>query len=458
MSPRPHIAAALAAAVAAAAGLAACSAIVQPPGGELRCEPPRGERSDPCPGELVCSDAGVCEMPGGTGDCEDAPDGGTGEEELCNGIDDDCDGTVDEGHDMDGDGFTWCGSGDMDRQDCDDNDPDVYPAADGEPGGTERCNGQDDDCDGEIDEDPEGGPLCPEGEQCLPLEGGCIEPDCTITGCPAGERCDIAASPATCTTEGPERCDTSEDCDADMVCDTTTGNCFEPKPLGESCTVDKECESGLCMSASALGVGEGRVCGTACCSSAGCPSGTVCWVSEAGARSCLPAHAVGVSEPGTGMPGDDCSSGGDCRSGICGAASGLGCVGHCTSGAQCGGNDCTLARVDINGSERVSFVCAAGPGSGEFGDDCGSDDDCRAGACIETWLGNYCTRACGSQDDCPFGAICDSATTPTDDVVSACFYSGSGGEPLCCSDGQCESNQRCQEVSRGGGVWQMSCQ
>ncbi len=88
-----------------------------------------------------------------------------GADEYCNGVDDDCDGVVDE----DGlDGATWYADADGDgyggaryaivacefpsgyqpfSDDCDDGDALVNPAA------TERCNGVDDDCDGEIDED-----------------------------------------------------------------------------------------------------------------------------------------------------------------------------------------------------------------------------------------------------------------------------------------------------------------
>ncbi|UCF66841.1 MAG: FG-GAP repeat protein, partial [Acidobacteriota bacterium] len=54
--------------------------------------------------------------------------------------DDDCDGTEDNGPDADGDGTTApC--------DCDDSRDDIYPGA------LEVCNGVDDDCDGEVDED-----------------------------------------------------------------------------------------------------------------------------------------------------------------------------------------------------------------------------------------------------------------------------------------------------------------
>ncbi|MBI5499292.1 MAG: right-handed parallel beta-helix repeat-containing protein, partial [Deltaproteobacteria bacterium] len=88
-----------------------------------------------------------------------------GADELCNGVDDDCDGTEDEDAvdaatwhaDEDSDGY---GDPDATRQaceqssgtvadstDCDDADADVHPGAD------ELCNRADDDCDGTEDED-----------------------------------------------------------------------------------------------------------------------------------------------------------------------------------------------------------------------------------------------------------------------------------------------------------------
>lgn len=64
--------------------------------------------------------------------------------EICNDIDDDCNGFVDEGFDLDSDGFTTCGG------DCDD---EVHAV---NPGIEEWCfNGIDDDCDGMIDCDDE---------------------------------------------------------------------------------------------------------------------------------------------------------------------------------------------------------------------------------------------------------------------------------------------------------------
>ncbi len=101
------------------------------------------------------------------GDCDPAdPDQYPGADELCNGEDDDCDGDVDEDDaidaqdwyaDLDGDGFGNISISVVacdppadfvdDFTDCDDADPDQYPGAD------ELCNGEDDDCDGDVDED-----------------------------------------------------------------------------------------------------------------------------------------------------------------------------------------------------------------------------------------------------------------------------------------------------------------
>jgi hypothetical protein len=78
-------------------------------------------------------------------DCDDENSGvNPGASESENGVDDDCDGAVDEGSDAfddDGDGYSEA------EGDCDDADPGRSPAA------TELCEGSvDEDCDGAVDE------------------------------------------------------------------------------------------------------------------------------------------------------------------------------------------------------------------------------------------------------------------------------------------------------------------
>jgi PKD repeat protein len=127
-----------------------------------------------------------------SGDCDDNdPDQYPGASEVCNGEDDDCDGTVDEGFDADNDGYKTC------EGDCDDSDPLEHPNqtwykdfdnddySDGtvdttsctrpagykvisevtaiwgdcndtdstiHPGAAEACNGKDDDCNRVVDD------------------------------------------------------------------------------------------------------------------------------------------------------------------------------------------------------------------------------------------------------------------------------------------------------------------
>ena len=98
-------------------------------------------------------------------DCDDSSDLiKPGSDELCNGVDDDCDGLIDEDAidqhnfyaDVDGDGFGdindsvfacqaiggWVDNSD----DCNDNDPEINPDS------IEMCNGVDDNCNAQTDE------------------------------------------------------------------------------------------------------------------------------------------------------------------------------------------------------------------------------------------------------------------------------------------------------------------
>jgi large repetitive protein len=104
-------------------------------------------------------------------DCDDSDqDNFPGNTEICDAQDNNCDTSIDETFDSDGDNFTTCGSdgftGTAD-DDCDDNDNDAFP------GNVETCDGHDQDCNGIVDNgyDSDGDGLTTCGADGIPGTG-----------------------------------------------------------------------------------------------------------------------------------------------------------------------------------------------------------------------------------------------------------------------------------------------
>jgi len=216
-----------------------------------------------------------------TGECDYSGMEGYEEEEVtCDNMDNDCDGSVDEGvknayyFDNDNDGY---GSGSpieacfppegyrTSSNDCDDSNPNVHPGA------SESCNGIDDDCDGSVDEGCGGGGggggggttyycgdgLCYGTETCETCEedcGECCEPswscsewgecsqenlqtrECTDENA-CGTRDNIPSELRPCTYTpstgcGNGVCETSETCE---TCEEDCGVC----PPGDGAEVEE---------------------------------------------------------------------------------------------------------------------------------------------------------------------------------------------------------------------------
>jgi hypothetical protein len=144
--------------------------------------------------------------------------------EICNGIDDDCDGVADDGF-----GTTTCGAGACQRTvlECVMGVPQMCMP--GTPG-IESCNNRDDDCDGLVD-DGLGATSCGLGA-CFRTVSNCISgvPQTCSPGAPSGESCngiDDDCNGAADDGLGSTTCGTG-------ACQRTVSNCVGGTP--QSCT------------------------------------------------------------------------------------------------------------------------------------------------------------------------------------------------------------------------------
>ncbi len=300
--------------------------------------------------------------------------------ELCNGLDDDCDGEVDDGFDLggacDGDG-DGCFDG---LWRCDAHGA-VY-CDDGPEVGAERCDGVDNDCDDEIDEgcDKDDDGWCDALMACL------SGPEVELAACPEGcgdcDDANDAVNPGAeeacndrdddCRDGVDNGCDDDDDgwCDAELVCSGTPlacafgcGDCddldlqISPSAAERCNTRDDDCDrqidEGFVLGQSCTrGTGVCLASGQIACAPGG--DGTTCDAVPlaAGSESCN-----GLDDDCDGATDEDFDVGGPCAVGL---------------GA------CRREGVSVCDAGGLGCSAVAGVGSAEICD--GLDNDCDGDA------------------------------------------------------------------------------
>ncbi len=367
-----------------------------------------------CPGTRTCTASGLSACT--------APDASP---EVCDGLDNDCNGKTDEGSCDDGNACTQddCAPGadkkitcqhsaiasscDADKSVCTENDTceaGVCVAGkaklcdDGNPCTADKC----DPVQGCVQQSDDGAP-CSDDNPCT------IGDLCQNGGCLAG---------ITKTCSSVDACQSAKCNQADGKCVFTDKQDGLPCDDSTLCTSADNCASGACKG-TLIACDDGNPCTTDSCDLAkgctstdfvgGCSDGNGCTEGDAcKASACLPGSAKSCDD-GDGCTLDTCNK----INGECGHAAIVGCGGNCNTGADC--NDSNPCTDDTCAGGK----CQVAPNSQACDDKelCTQSDLCAGGVCAGSQLG------CDDKNPC---------TIDTCDPTAGCAHQPSS---LGCEDG-----------------------
>jgi hypothetical protein len=220
----------------------------------------------------------------------------------------------------------------------------------------------------------------------------------------------------------------------------------EQTPTGQSCTSDRGCTGGFCLSGRALGLeqaGDQRFCTIACCADVDCPTETRCVVADNGIRACVPETILsGSNNSGTALlaGGGTCQADEECLSGLCRSES---CMYQCARDSDCIATEsCTVQQslIPALGVGGILVCDSLGMGSADPGTTCYVIETCKSRLCIE----NRCAEPCGSNADCDAGQICDYRNSISwwggSTRFAVCTNTATGTTPM---GGSCSSSDDC---------------
>ncbi len=407
----------------------------------------------PC---FIESPYGACEGKPSCADGEPICVGQTPQPEICNGVDDDCDGSVDEATCDDSVACT-VDSCDATSGAC------VFQLIDGACDDGNPCTDDACDFDGGCVHTDKVGAACDDGSPCT-LGDACVE-----------GRCQGTELPACCALDSD--CDDLNPCTRD-TCLAETGTCEHDTASlegsacdgdGDGCTAGDSCVSGVCRVGSPVECAESPFeCRRAVCRSEGahdhscelepriaghsCSDDDVCTVSDAcdGEGSCLGGDAV----PGCCHEDVECDDENACTVDVCEVSSGRCLHLPAADGVACDadGTGCTEGDVCLSGA------CRPGPAV-----ECASTGPCSRGECISVASDEHrCEQralpsgtACSDGDPCTAGDACDgNGSCQPGPPSQTCCHSQEDCEDFnACTADACDMNTgQCTHVAAPNGT------
>ncbi len=449
-----------------------------------------------CDGKRVCAEEGLSPC-----------DALEPQEEVCNGLDDDCDGDVDEPYAVGGDLVNLCDDGnDCTTDSCNGEDGCVNQPEDGtECGDEDPCTVADHCVAGTCEGTPA---ICDDNDPCTDdscgIDGGCLFED-NVADCDDGNPCTVADEctsgkckgvAANCDCEVNSDCGTLEDgdkCNGILFCDTESPpyqcavveesvvQCPEPEGLdgpclvahcdsatGEcsmlpvndgfacddanACTVGDLCDGGVCVAGVAANCNDGNV-----CTDEGCDPAEGCQYTN-NEVSCQDGSVCTIldgCQEGECIPGSpkNCDDANVCTDDLCDPV--FGCNSAANDALCDDGNACT---VD---DHCVDTVCV-GTGSLQCDDDnpCTKDLCLLDGGCAYENIQGGCSDgdACTLDDSCENGLclpgpamVCDDGNPCTEDACKQGKCLSAPQEAPCddgdaCTDGDMCVDGACQSL------------